>query len=173
MAESYRTVVATSDIAVGYWSGLATVVWMGTTYPHHAASVKAAVDAAQATSTSGTVWLLQLVAPKAVVPDGRSRSALASMLHSFDGVVSHSAVVHVGAGFRASIIRSIVTGLNALGRQKFPHKVFAETDEAMEWFSRNGLENQATVLRNLKAFHQAALAGSLQPVQSKLAVGAR
>jgi hypothetical protein len=135
--------------------------------------VKTAVEAAQTKSASGTVWLLQVVTPDATIPDARSREALANMLCSLDGIVSHSAVVHVGSGFRASLIRSIVTGLNALGRQRFPHKVFASTQAAVAWFGSNGFEDQTVALRKLSQFHQAAISGDLRTEQRKLAAGAR
>ncbi|WP_437792992.1 hypothetical protein [Sorangium sp. So ce693] len=163
---SCQVVEATADVAVGYWSSLATAVWMKTTHPHHAASLRAAIVGAQASSPSRKVWLLQIVTPEAIVPDTRSRSALAGMLCSVDGIVSHSAVIHVGSGFRASIVRSIVTGLNALGRQQFPHCVFASLEEGVAWLATHGLPDREAAHRDLSAFHDAAVAGQLTSVRT-------
>lgn len=154
------------DVAVGYWSSLATAVWMKTTHPHHAASLKAAILAAQASSPSRKVWLLQIVTPEAIVPDAHSRRALAGMLYSVDGIVSHSAVIHIGSGFRASIVRSIVTGLNVLGRQQFPHCVFPSAEEGVAWLAAHGLPDPAATHRDLSAFHEAAVAGQLTSVRT-------
>ncbi|WP_437740533.1 hypothetical protein WMF39_33335 [Sorangium sp. So ce1504] len=163
---SCQVVEATVDVAVGYWSSLATAVWMKTTHPHHAASLKAAIVGAQASSPSRKVWLLQIVTPEAIVPDTRSRSALAGMLSSVDGIVSHSAVIHIGSGFRASVVRSIVTGLNALGRQQFPHRVFASVEEGIAWLATSGLPDPAAAHHDLSAFHEAAVAGQLTSVRT-------
>jgi hypothetical protein len=168
-----QVMLATTDLAVAYRSGLATAVWLGTASPHHTASLRAAVEAAHALSSPGKVWLLQVVAPGAVPPDARSRSALAAMLASFDGIVSHSAVIYIGAGFRASIIRSIVTGLNAMGRQRFPHRVFANIDEAVNWFAINGLSDPAAAYRDLHDFCEAVIAGNLQSEPKRAAGSAR
>ncbi|WP_437523650.1 hypothetical protein WME79_34500 [Sorangium sp. So ce726] len=162
----YQLVEASADVAVGYWSSLATAVWMRTTHPHHAASLKSAIVAAQSKSPSRKVWLLQIVTPEAIVPDTRSRSALAGMLCSVDGIVSHSAVIHIGSGFRASVVRSIVTGLNALGRQQFPHCVFASLEEGVAWLATHGLPDPAAALHDLSAFHEAAVAGQLTSVRT-------
>jgi hypothetical protein len=168
-----QAMLTSADLAVGYRSGLATAVWLGTTWPHHAASLRAAVEAAHALSAPGKVWLLQVVAPGAVAPDARSRSALAAMLASFDGIVSHSAVIYIGAGFRASIIRSIVTGLNAMGRQRFPHRVFANLNEAVNWFASNGLSDPAAAYKDLQDFYEAAIAGRLGSDLKRAAGSAR
>jgi hypothetical protein len=163
---SCQVVEATEDVAVGYWSSLATAVWLKTTHPHHATSLKTAIVGAQASSPSRKVWLLQIVTPEAIVPDARSRAALAGMLCAVDGIVSHSAVIHIGSGFRASIVRSIVTGLNALGRQQFPHHVFASLDEGVAWLATHGLPDPAAAHHDLSAFHEAAVAGLLTSVRT-------
>lgn len=123
---------ATEDVTIATRGNWAIAVWLQTTRSSHVAEVRAAVRRARETAGPDVV-LLQLVAPQASMPDSSVRKALVEMLRSFEGIVTRSALVHVGSGFRASMIRSIVTGLNALSQQRFPHRVFSSLPEAVAW----------------------------------------
>ncbi|HEY0469499.1 MAG TPA: hypothetical protein VGC79_35160 [Polyangiaceae bacterium] len=81
----------------------------------------------------GSVGLLQVIGDLALPPDAAARTALANMLKVNETRIAASAVVYEGAGFRASVIRSVVIGISMLSRPKCPHTVFASTKAGIEW----------------------------------------
>ena len=83
----------------------------------------------------GRVGLLQIIDDRAIPPNGATRAALAAMLKNNEAQLTASAVVFEGAGFRASVVRSIVIGIGMLSRLKCPHLIFATTGEGIAWLS--------------------------------------
>ena len=76
------------------------------------------------------------------MPPAASRNELAATLRGAS-FIKASAVAFEGQGFRAAAVRGVVTGLTALARQPFPHKVFAHVamwDDGM--VSVTGVTNQ-------------------------------
>ena len=63
------------------------------------------------------------------------RLALADYLSGCRGKMVLSAVVHEGSGFRAAAVRSVVTGLAMMANLPYPHKVFANVDDAARWLN--------------------------------------
>jgi hypothetical protein len=125
---------ANSDYVVGFSRGVAIAFWRFHTKAEYVSELEA--TALRAHKACGErIALMQVVAGSAITPDGRARGALAQMLRSLNGIVSHSAIVHEAEGFRAAMIRSIVTGVAALSNPGFPHRVFAEVPEAAGWMS--------------------------------------
>jgi hypothetical protein len=126
---------ANPDYVVGYARGVAIAFWRFNTTAEYVAELEATAVRAQK-AFGARIGLIQVVAGSAITPDGRARGALAQMLRSLNGSVSHSAIVHEAEGFRAAMIRSIVTGVAALSNPGFPHRVFAEVPEAAGWMSQ-------------------------------------
>jgi hypothetical protein len=123
-----------SDHVVGFTAGLAIAFWRFHTNADDVPGLAEAARRAQA-ACGKRVALIQVVPATAITPDGPARAALANMLRQLDGVVSSSAIVHEAEGFRAAMIRSIVTGLATLSQPAFPHRVFAKVGEAATWMS--------------------------------------
>ena len=125
-----------SDYVVGFSRGLAVAYWRYHTKAEYVPELEATALRAHK-AFGGSIALMQIVAGSAITPDGRARGALVQMLRSLNGFVSHSAIVHEAEGFRAAMIRSIVTGVAALSNPGFPHRVFAEVPEAANWMSQS------------------------------------
>jgi hypothetical protein len=120
-----------ADCVIGAADGVAVALWVRDT---SAEDVAALADAARrALRSHESVKLFQIVSATAAAPDGRARTALARMLRGLQGSASHSAIVHEAEGFRAVMIRSIVTGVASLSNPGFPHRVFAKLPEATAW----------------------------------------
>src|SRR3954469_1555921 len=83
----------------------------------------------------GSVALLQVIGDQANPPDSAVRGALATMLKHNEQRIVASAVVFEGAGFRASVVRSVVIGISMLSRPKCPHTVFASPKDGIDWLS--------------------------------------
>ena len=88
-------------------------------------------------SRSRPLVFLQFVAPTAKPPASREREAVATLLAESAGMLSHSATVYIGQGFRAAMVRSIVTGINALARHTYPIRIFTTLPEAATWIEQN------------------------------------
>jgi len=124
-----------SDYVVGFGRGFAVAYWRYHTNAEYVPELEAAALRAHK-AFGGSIGLIQVVPASAITPDSRARGALVQMLRSLNGFVSHSAIVHEAEGFRAAMIRSIVTGVAALSNPGFPHRVFAEVPEAANWMSQ-------------------------------------
>jgi hypothetical protein len=84
----------------------------------------------------GGLALLTIVPSSAPPPPGEVRAKLAAAFAGAQGVKA-SAVFFEGSGLRATIVRSVVTGLSLLAPPKFPHKVFGKLEESLVFL--NGL----------------------------------
>lgn len=51
--------------------------------------------------------------------------------------VKGSAICFEGTGMRATIVRSVVTGLTIMSQPPFPHKVFASLDEGVTFVNQH------------------------------------
>ena len=112
-----------------------TLVVLWQTETRAAAVVELATLLAGHAAEFGSVALLQVIGDQATPPDASRASALATMLKDNEQRIVASAVVFEGAGFRASVIRSVVIGISMLSRPKCPHMVFASPEAGIEWLS--------------------------------------
>jgi hypothetical protein len=135
-ASTPQVILASEDLVICHWDNLVLLVWMKRTRLHHLVHIRMAVEAARR-ANGNLLCLLQIVVPTAVIPDASARKALSEMLLSFEGIVSHSALVHLGSGFSASVVRSVVTAITALRRHGFPLQVFGTVQAAITWLERS------------------------------------
>jgi hypothetical protein len=133
---------ANTDCVIGHANGLAVAVWRYHTSAEDVPELTHAARRAHAAS-GRPIGLLQVVLGTAITPDGPARAALARMLRELNGSVSSSAIVHDADGFRAAMIRSIVTGVTRLSNPGYPHRVFAKVADAAAWMSQNDARFQA------------------------------
>jgi hypothetical protein len=123
--------LADPDYALATWGSLFVIVWRAYT-PVEA--VQEARRQLQAHAVrKGQIGFLTFVHPGAPIPSSTARSELAGLLRDASPFVQASAVVYEGDGFHAAAVRSVVTGLALLARQKFPHKIFGKTTDASAW----------------------------------------
>lgn len=118
---------------MGTWGPVFFVLWKGEVEPRTADRIQVGLRAFAQTLGGHRAALLTVVEQGAPIPSSEARAALANVLrHGADAVLA-SAVVMEGDGFRASMVRSVATGLALVARQPFPHRVFARTEDAAEW----------------------------------------
>lgn len=82
------------------------------------------------------IGLITIVPPKAVPPESDVRGQLARMFSDAPNVKA-SAICFEGSGLRATIVRSVVTGLTILSQPPFPQKVFASLDEGITFVNQH------------------------------------
>ena len=125
--------VSTQDHVIATWDRVMILIF-------RVESTMAAVRDAQgvfdnlAHEHSGGVFLLTIVERDARMPSVVVRGALAEFLAQAAGRMVLSAVVYEGTGFRATAVRSVVSGLAMLTNYPYPHKVFPRVEAAANWF---------------------------------------
>lgn len=145
-----------SDCVLGFGAGVAIALWRYETTGADVLELQKTAERAHA-AAGQPIALIQVVAASAIPPDAQVRTALGRMLASLLGRVSHSAIVHETEGFRAAMIRSIVTGLVALSNPGFPHRVFSTVEESVSWMtSGNANLQRAKLLLAIESVRAAA-----------------
>ena len=131
---------ATHSIA---FTGRALVVFWKTETREQAVNELSSMIAGLA-AECGPVGLLQVIDDHAIPPESATRAALARMLKNNETRIIASAVVFEGAGFRASVVRSIVIGISMLSRPQCPHMIFATANEGIAWLSARLSERRSS-----------------------------
>lgn len=66
-------------------------------------------------------------------PDARVRKALDAMVPMLAPYYGCVTAIFEGTGFKAAMIRGVLTGFQLISRLNYPHKIFATVDECAEW----------------------------------------
>jgi hypothetical protein len=74
-----------------------------------------------------------------------ARRAAAALTKEWEGYNTGQAIIIEADGFKASLARSLITGVNLLARSKAKQKVFKDPREATQWVC--ALENQTPEVR--------------------------
>lgn len=120
-----------ADHAVGTWNDYFIVIWRNETKMEAVEGMTKLFDEFAGQHPDG-VGFVTIVERNAPLPPGSVRDALARFLGQAT-TIKGSGVVFEGSGFRASAVRSVVTGLTMLAKQPFPHKVFATVEQVTTW----------------------------------------
>jgi hypothetical protein len=150
---------STGNYVLATWQDLVLAVWCGETTLAGVREGQRVFDDHAGRSPKG-VLLLTVVEEAAPMPDGDARAGLGRLLKSGAGRTRRSAVVYEGAGFKAATVRSVVTGITALSKPPFPHKVFATVDQAAAFLAEGETTTRAqisTMVTDVRARHRAAL----------------
>jgi hypothetical protein len=120
---------------VATWRRFVVIIWRHDTTHDGVSDLRRALTATA--SKSEQIALVTIVEPNAPPPPSEVRDALARLLGEFGRTIRFSAVAFEGSGFRAAMVRGVVTGLTLLARMPYPHKVFAGVDESSRWLTAN------------------------------------
>ena len=132
MPDTAEMIEATKDHLISTWHNVLILVWKQETTTNGVNKLKATY-ASLSERFPKNVFLLTIVEQDAPMPASTVRVALADFLASCGGKMVLSGVVHEGSGFRAAAVRSVVTGLAMMANLPYPHKVFANVDDAARW----------------------------------------
>ncbi len=125
-----------SSHAIGMSGPLVVSMWRTVTTHTAMLSFRAMVSR-YVTGQPDGIAFLTVVEAQAEMPEPAARDELADMFRRLGSSVICSALVFEGQGFRAAAVRGITTSVNLLARQPFPHKVFANVDEAASWMGKH------------------------------------
>lgn len=67
------------------------------------------------------------------VPEAKVREALDAMVPKVSPYYGCVSAVYECAGFRAAMIRGVLTGFQMLSRLSYPHKIFGSVEECASW----------------------------------------
>lgn len=121
-----------SDFCTAAWREVFVIIWRHNTTMAGVDACREGIGALGEAHPKG-VAQLTIVEPGAPMPSAATRDALAAVLRDFATTIKVSGVCFEGAGFRAAAVRSVVTGINLVAKQPFPHKVFATVNAAASW----------------------------------------
>src|SRR5262249_34587794 len=130
-----RVHVLDDNYCMATWRNFAVVIWRKDTTAEAVGQWRTLLQ--KIATTSDAICLLTVVEPDARPPPSEVRDALAGVLGEFGKLIKFSAVAFEGTGFRAAMVRGVVTGLTLLARMPYPHKVFAGVEEAVRWMCSN------------------------------------
>lgn len=130
MSEPAELLSVDANHAVATWRRVFVHVWrMHTTLPVARASM--ANLKMFGAERPGGIGMITIIGAGAPPPSTEVSRELASMIRNAE--VRASAVAFEGGGFRASIVRSVITGLAILARPPYPHFVTGTLAEASDW----------------------------------------
>lgn len=94
-------------------------------------------------------WIayFSLVVPEQLGDDGVARDRFAQIVHRYTDRISGAAVVCQGDGFRATSVRSIVTGVHWASRAKHEVRVFDAIETALVWLKLQPHNEELDFLR--------------------------
>jgi hypothetical protein len=67
------------------------------------------------------------------MPDAQVRKALDAMVPMLAPYYGCVTAIFEGSGFKAGMIRGVLTGFQLISRLSYPHKIFATVDECASW----------------------------------------
>lgn len=132
---SWNYVESRPNHVIATWQSILAIVWRGETTLDGVANLRSTCGELASTHPHG-IGLLTIIGASAPAPAPAVRKALAQLLTDGSAFIKCSAILIEGAGFRASTVRSVVTGLTLLAKQSYPHRV-CNVDEAVQLFSRH------------------------------------
>lgn len=116
-------------------SGALLVRWRDTPTLSALQQVLARVDATAREAARPIAIIMELV-PSGGAPDAEFRRRSVEAVDAVGRSIACLAVVLRASGLRASILRSVITGITMLARRQFPVRVFASLDEeARNWIA--------------------------------------
>jgi len=121
-ADTLRIENDVDDCIRATWCNVGIAVWRVYTLVPDIDAVGSMLTRLAAEHPQG-VGLVQVVEIGAIVPTADARVALARMLREGSGFIRCAALVYLGTGFGAAVVRGVVTGLSLLSRHEFPHEV--------------------------------------------------
>lgn len=125
-------VAVDENYAAAVWRNMLLVIWRQET---QAAAVVSAANSLQNLMKDYPkgVGIMQVVEERAPPPDAQARAELAKMLSTGVTSVKCSSVVHEGSGFRAAMVRGVVTAISLFTKPPYPHQVKERIAEAANW----------------------------------------
>ena len=126
-----RVIRATGDYALGLWENLFIVLFRVHTTVEGADDIRETGMRLGEEHPNG-IGMLTIIEQHAPAPDGQARAKLADLMRNAD-YIKASGVAFEGSGFRAAMVRSIIAGLSMIARQPYPHRVFSNLPDTLDW----------------------------------------
>ncbi|WP_437521435.1 serine/threonine-protein kinase [Sorangium sp. So ce726] len=122
LLEPWQLIVKQPDYVLASWRQIFCIIWRQETTDDGVRRIGDSCTEFAKQHPRG-IGLLTIIESRASLPPGHVRDALSAFLADASAFTRCSAVVVEGTGFRAAAVRSVVTGLSLVARQRYPHKV--------------------------------------------------
>lgn len=156
-AHAFESATRTT-FSVGSFGPVATLVWHTEVSLEGARAIREVFAALKARRLAeGFGFLTVLDSATDIRPTAAARRAMAEVLLDYGNDISAAAIAYEGDGFKATIVRSVITAINIAGGARFPNRVFSETPIAIDWLSRKlgGDVSQALLRSGVSRLRQA------------------
>jgi hypothetical protein len=122
-----HTVCTVENFVVLFWKALPTL--------NGVERCNQAFHALRRAQPKAKIGFLTVIEPESgrTNPGADFRKALSAILKEHEKAIGASVIVFEGSGFRATIVRSIVTGVSLAQRLSFPHSVVSELEPGTRW----------------------------------------
>ena len=85
--------------------------------------------------TEGLGFLTIIETKTDIRPPAAARHAIARVLRDYGGDIRAGAIVYEADGFKATIVRSVITAINLASSACFPNRIFSTTRHALDWLA--------------------------------------
>jgi hypothetical protein len=137
------TICTLGNIVVLIWTGSPTVDGV------NACSLAfGALRRGSSTPQVGFLTIIEPIAGQGTMPTS-VRNALAQMLKDNENFLRAAAIVFEGTGFRATVVRSVVTAIQMAARPKFHSSVFSDRNAGATWLMHQMAESSSVKLAEL------------------------
>jgi hypothetical protein len=147
------------DHCVAIWEDVLFVIWRRAVTSFGVSAVREAL-LKQIQERGGNLGVIIVVEEHVnIAPDPEVRKALAKCFAEREREIISVAMVHEAAGFRAALVRAVVTAITLMMSSPTPHRVFASVPPAAAWLAK-----QAPALKKTPG----AIAHQLQQLRSRI-----
>jgi hypothetical protein len=123
-------VEADENHILGVWHHLVAVIWRGQTMLSAVVRLEGLLHS-YSKQIGASVTFFTVVEEGAPLPVSEVREASAKVLKK--APLRASALTFEGSGFRAAAVRGVAVGIGMLARLPYPHRAFANVEEAAVW----------------------------------------
>ncbi|MEN9577234.1 MAG: hypothetical protein RJA70_243 [Pseudomonadota bacterium] len=64
------------------------------------------------------------------------RAAISKLLNTYDKTIGAAGIVYGAQGFKATVLRSVITAINLASRSSFPNRVFPDLHHGEQWLTQ-------------------------------------
>ncbi|MGD8861447.1 MAG: hypothetical protein PVI30_15670 [Myxococcales bacterium] len=127
---------ANADCAVAVHGPVVVLLWRGKVVPEGARWMRRGF--LKAREQPGRLALLTIVEDGCEIrTPPEVRDEVSEMLRLYGSRLAGAAIVFEGRGFKATMVRSIITAIYIASRAKVPNSVFGDVGTALQWLCRH------------------------------------
>jgi hypothetical protein len=123
-----------SKFALGHTRTVVVLVWRNASSIEAIHTLARTFDAIRGRHSDSLVGFLSIIERDCSLDmPSEVRGGLTRVLDQNQDVIGGAAIVYEGEGFKATVVRSVITAINIAARTRFPNGVFGDVSSAADW----------------------------------------